>query len=130
MYLLMFVCVCVLVLQGSLQRGQEMHQQGHGTAVCCQDRGCCPVHLQPWAQHRRYTHRHRQTHAHIRTRTCTHIHTHTRICTHAHQTGVLCTSSGQSFEGGCQRSSTISSLSLRMCAPPLQHCVMSFCVRL
>lgn len=43
---------CVRVLQGSLQRGATMHQQGDGAAVCRQDRGRGPVHLQSWTQYR------------------------------------------------------------------------------
>lgn len=40
-------------LQGSVQRGEALHQQGHGPAVCREDRRCGQLHLQPRPEHRR-----------------------------------------------------------------------------
>lgn len=46
-------CVCVSVFQGSLQRGEALHQQGHRPAVCREDRRCGQFHFEPRPEHRR-----------------------------------------------------------------------------
>ena len=128
MYLLMFVCVC-LFCRGPFSVVRRCINRDTGQQFAVKIVDVAQFTSSPGlSTEGTHTDTDRRTHIYAHARA--HIYTHTRICTHAHQTGVLCTSSGQSFEGGCQRSSTISSLSLRMCAPPLQHCVMSFCVRL